>query len=252
MKRQKKLIVGNWKMNPQRVEDAKKIVGEVKKGIRNVKKTQVVLCPPFVYLSSVSSSFKAPLFLGAQDAFYETLGSFTGEVSYTMLQQFKTEFVIVGHSERRKMGEKDEDVNKKVRAVVSCGMTAITCVGESDRDHGGEYLHFIRKQITDALNGVPKKSLSQVVVAYEPIWAIGAKESMTPRDLHETSIFIKKVLVDLFGTLAGDVRIIYGGAVDRTNADRLVKEGNVSGLLIGRESLKPKEFAEIIKLVEAI
>jgi triosephosphate isomerase (TIM) len=251
-KKQKKLIVGNWKMNPVSVAEAKSLAVGVKRAMKNVKKTNVVLCPPFVYLPALSGIPTNTLFLGAQNAHDEELGSFTGEVSFSELGQFKVSFVIIGHSERRKIGETDELINKKVKSVVGCGMTAIICVGESTRDHNGDYLGFIRNQILQALKDVPKKLLNHVVIAYEPIWAIGAKEAMTPRDLHEMSIYIKKVLKDFAGNLTDDVKILYGGSVDKVNCDSLIKEGNVSGLLIGRQSIKAKDFVEIIKLVDSI
>jgi triosephosphate isomerase len=256
MKKQKKLIVGNWKMNPVSTAEAKSIAVGVKRGMKNIKKTQVVLCPPFVYLPVLSGVPTNSLFLGAQNAHHEIFGSFTGEVSHNSLSQFKVGFVILGHSERRKpkegAGETDDLINKKVKSVVGDGMTAIICVGESVRDHNGDYLSVIKNQILQAIKDVPKKLLPHIVVAYEPIWAIGAKEAMTPRDLHEMSIFIKKVLKDYAGILADDIRILYGGSVDTVNAESLVRDGNVAGLLIGRQSLKPKDFIEIIKLVDGL
>lgn len=252
MKKVKKLVVGNWKMNPQSLEEAKKIATSVKRAMRGVKKTNVVLCPPFVYLSSLTASVGNSLFLGAQNANSETLGSFTGEVSFAELSQFKVDYVILGHSERRKIGESDELINKKVRAVVGDGMTAIVCVGESSRDTNGDFYNFIKQQIVSDLKDVPKKLLDRIVIAYEPIWAVGAKFAVAPRELHEMSIFIKKVLKDLCGIASDSVRILYGGDVDRVNAETLVRDGNVSGLLIGRESLRVKDFIEIIKSVDNI
>lgn len=238
-------------MNPITVNDAKKLATDVRKNLTTIKKTTVVLCPPFVYLTAVSAS-KSSVLIGAQDAFYEIQGSFTGEISPAQLSGFNVDYVILGHSERRKMGETDELINKKVRSVISSGMNAVVCVGESNRDSGGEYFHTIKEQIEKALKDVSKKSISQVVVAYEPVWAIGAKEAMTSRDLHEMSIFIKKVLKDLYGILSDGVQIIYGGSVDKLNAGELVREGNVSGLLVGRQSLVAKDFAQIIKAVDNI
>ncbi len=252
MRKTKKLVVGNWKMNPTSLEEAKKLAQDVKRGIKGVKKTDVVLCPPFVYLAPLSGLVGWNLFLGAQNANESTLGAMTGEVSYSELDQFGVKFVIIGHSERRKMGESDEVINKKVKAVVGGGMTAIVCVGESVRDRDGNFYNFIKQQIMSALKDVSKKSLHQIVIAYEPLWAIGSKESMSPRDLQETSIFIKKVLKDLYGVFSGDVRILYGGDADRVNSDKLVRDGAVDGLLIGRESLRAKDFIEIIKLIDAI
>lgn len=252
MKKMKKLIVGNWKMNPVEVEDAKDIVKAVKRASGKLKRSQVVVCPPFVYTSLFSKTKGGNFFLGAQNANHEMSGSFTGEVSYSMLYQLGVRFVIVGHSERRKMGETDELVNRKVKSVVNSGMSAIICVGESARDHNGDYLEFIKKQIHTALTDVPKKILNQVVIAYEPIWAIGSTQAMGPRDLHEMSIYIKKVLNDMFGIASDDIRIIYGGAVDSVNAENLIQEGNVSGFLVGRQSLVPKDFVEIMKAVDSI
>ena len=245
-------MVGNWKMNPQSLDEAKEIVREVKKITAKLKKTEVVLCPPFVYVGSVSSSPKNNIYFGAQDAHPEASGSFTGEVSSSQLYQFGVRFVIVGHSERRKMGESDELVNKKVKSVLGEGMTAILCVGEDKRDHHGEYFNFIKSQILLGLKDVQKKVLLRVVIAYEPIWAIGAKEAVKPSELHEMSIFIRKVLKDLYGPFGDDVKILYGGSADKINAESLVREGNVAGLLVGRESLRPKAFIEMIKIIDSI
>ncbi len=251
MKKMKKLIVGNWKMNPVEVEDAKNIVKAVKRAGSKLRKSQVVVCPPFVY-TSLFSKKSSNFFLGAQNANHEMSGSFTGEVSYSMLYQLGVRFVILGHSERRKMGETDEIVNRKLKSVVNDGgMTAILCVGEASRDHNGDYLELIKKQIHTALTDVPKKLLPQVVIAYEPIWAIGGASAMSPRDLHEMSIYIKKILNDMFSIASDDIRIIYGGAVDKVNAEELIREGNVSGFLVGRQSLVPKDFTEIMKAVDS-
>ncbi len=252
MPKLKKLVVGNWKMNPETVAEAKKIAGDVKRAMKNVKKTHVVICPPFVHLASLSTIADKTLFLGAQNTHHEEKGSFTGEISFTQLKQLGVSHVIVGHSERRKMGETDETINRKARSVVGENMIAIICVGESLRDTHGEYFSFVKEQILSALKDIPRKLLSNVIVAYEPLWAIGAKEAMSPNDLHEMSIFIKKVLKDAFAIAGESVQVIYGGSVDRANADRLIRDGNVNGLLVGRESLKPKDFVEIIKLVDSI
>lgn len=241
-------------MNPQNLEDAKNLAKEIKKVLvknsKTIKKTQVSICPPYVYLGALSNIPTNNQFLGAQNAFYESMGSYTGEVSFSQLSDFKVSQVIIGHSERRKVGETDEDVNKKVRAVVGEGMTAIICIGEKVRDREGNYLDFIKNQITIAVRDLSKKSLDRIIIAYEPIYAIGAKDPMNPRDIHEMTIFIKKVLRELFGVLGDGVRILYGGAVDKDTAYGIIKDGNVDGLLVGRESLKPANFIEIVKNVE--
>jgi triosephosphate isomerase len=252
MKKVKKLIVGNWKMNPVDEDKARSIVSLVKKVSLKLKKSEVVVCPPYLYLPLFSKSKSKNFILGSQNAHHELSGSYTGEVSFSMLYQYGVRFVIVGHSERRKMGETDEIINRKVKSVVNSGMKAIVCIGESIRDNNGDYLDFIKKQIINALVDVPKKLLENIVIAYEPIWAIGASSAMSPRDLHEMTIFIKKVLNDILGVSSADIRILYGGSVDRVNADMLIKEGNVSGFLVGRQSLVPKDFAEIVKLVDEL
>lgn len=252
MRRYKKLVVGNWKMNPQTLDEAKKLAQTIKKATQRLKKTDVVICPPFVFLSPLTSFSTSPFFLGAQNANYEAQGPFTGEVSYTELSEFKVDYVILGHSERRKMGENDELINKKVRAVINGGMKVILCVGEETRDNNGDFYNFIKHQIISGLKDVSKKMLDKVVIAYEPLWAIGARESISSRDLLETSIFIKKVLKDLCGNFSDSIKILYGGDVDKINAVTLVRDGNVSGLLVGRESLRAKDFIEIIKSVESI
>ena len=237
-------------MNPETVTEAKKIVSGVKKGIRLVKKTDVVFCPPFVYLPVLSGATSTSVFLGSQNSFYERSGSFTGEVSFSQLPQFKVSHVIIGHSERRVMGEKDEAINKKVLAVVGDGMTAILCVGEKTRDAHGDYLSFVKEQIVSGLKNIEKKFLNHIVIAYEPVWAIGAKEAVASREIHEMNIFIKKVLNGIYGVPAEVVRILYGGAVNPENISDIMKNGFVQGVLVGRDSLDAKNFIEIISIFD--
>lgn len=252
MAKTKKLVVGNWKMYPERLEDARKIVSSVKRVMPKVRKTNVVLCTPHVYIPVFSGIKKGALHLGAQDTNAKPSGSVTGEVSVSQIEQFNVDYCIVGHSERRKMGETDKEVNEKLRSVIDYGMNAILCVGEDSRDHNGEYLEVVKNQLSNCLNGVEKKFLGQVVVAYEPIWAVGAKEAMSPRDVHEMTIYIKKVLRDIFGDTSSLVSVLYGGAVDKFNAESIVREGDVSGLLIGRQSLVAPDFIEIIRIVDKV
>ncbi len=239
-------------MNPRTVGEAKKIAGDVRRAMRSVRGVEAVMCPPFVYLSMLSGMVSKNLMLGAQDAFAEVAGAHTGEVSFAQLPQFKTSFVIVGHSERRAMGESDESVNKKVLAVTNEGMTAILCVGEKIRDKQGDYFAVVREQIVLALKNFSKKSLDHLVIAYEPVWAIGARSACQTRDIHEMFIFIKKVLREIFGGLEGGVRILYGGSVSPENAGEIICDGFVNGLLVGRDSLNSKDFAEIIRTVDEV
>lgn len=254
MKKEKKIIVGNWKMNPTSADWAKKIFQSTKKIAAKNDRVEVVVCPPFVYALPLSKISRGQVAVGAQDVFHEMSGSYTGEISALMLSDAGLTHVIVGHSERRKMGETDESVNKKSLAVLQGGLTLILCVGESNRDSEGAYLKFIADQIKSALAKAEKKHLKKLIIAYEPVWAIGKSdaEAMKPEDMHETGIYIKKVLSDMFGKEeASRVPVLYGGSVSPRNAGELIEKGNVSGLLVGRDSLNPENFAEIIKLADA-
>ncbi len=246
------MVVGNWKMNPQTLLEAKKLALAVKLSTRLMRKTQIVFCPPIVYVSPLAPVATNNFILGCQDAFYEPSGSFTGEVSVTQLHQFKVGFVIVGHSERRKKGETEETITKKVKATVAQGLTAIVCVGEDKRDASGEYLGHIKDQILSALKDTTKKYVDHIVIAYEPVWAVGGAKAMGSREVHEMAIFIRKVLRDLYGVAGDSIRILYGGAVNPTNAPEIISSGFIQGLLVGRESLKAKSFVDIIKSVDAL
>ena len=256
-KKTKKLIVGNWKMNPLSIDEAKEIVTSTKRAVQKATRTHVVLCPPTVFISDVvKTTFHTPrLSVGGQDAFWESYGSYTGSVSPMMLASVGAGYVILGHSERRALGETELQISAKILLALEAGLTVIVCVGESVRDDHGRYLEVIRQQITSAFIKVTVKQLPNVVVAYEPIWAIGkeSKGPMTPRDLHEMTIFIKKVLSERYSQkVAMQTVILYGGSVTADTAATLVKEGEVSGLLVGRESINPEGFSNIIKVVDAL
>ncbi len=238
-------------MNPIDVSSAKKIAGDIKRGVKSIKKIHTVVCPPSVFLGSLATIPTHSLFLGVQDAFYEPFGSYTGYVSVNQLLDFKVSHVIIGHSERRARGETDEMVQKKVNAVLGEGLTAIVCIGEEVRDKEGNYLLHLKNQITRATADISKKNLERIVIAYEPVFSIGASHPMNVREIHETTIYIRKVLHDIFGSISDSVRVLYGGAVDTVSARSIVLEGFVDGLLIGRASIKPKDFVTIIKDIEA-
>lgn len=250
----RKLVIGNWKMNPDSVAEAKRIIKATRHAVAGLVRTEVVITPAFVHMPFVlSAKSKVPLVLGAQDVSEKDGGSFTGEVSATMLRDLGARYVIVGHSEERAAGETDELIAKKARAVVDAGMTAVVCVGEKIHDAQGAYLNPLRDQIRAALSQVSRKNARFVVVAYEPIWAIGAKEAMDPGVVQEMTIFVRKVLADLYGQdESSAVRVLYGGAVNFRNAGDIVDKGRVDGLLVGRESVNPPGFAELLKVVDAI
>lgn len=251
----KKLIIGNWKMYPANMKDAKTNFIGIKKIASTLRNVQTVICPPFVYASELKKLVTGHrCTVGAQNAWIENEGAYTGEVSPAMLASLKLSHVIIGHSERRAIGETDELVNKKVLAGVKAGLTVVLCVGEHERDTDGEYLKFIAEQIKNALHGVSKKDLTQIVIAYEPIWAIGkhALRSASTDDALEVSILIKKTLVDLYGKDGASVTILYGGSVDAKNSWEFLLKSQVDGLLVGRASLDPKVFGEILRSAEKI
>jgi triosephosphate isomerase (TIM) len=250
MKHQK-IIVGNWKMNPTSLKTALTTFKEINTGLSKTKKVTAVICPPFIYTTSIAGFKNKKASLGAQNVFPEIKGSFTGEVSIDMLKDAGVSYIILGHSERRKLGESNELVNKKVLLALKNGITPILCVGEATRDEEGHYLALIKGQIEKSLAGVNKSELQEIIIAYEPVWAIGATEAMNARDVHEMTIFIKKTLVDLYRIKGPTgVPILYGGAVDPTNAQAILTDGDADGLLIGRQSLEPTSFLEIISIAQ--
>lgn len=253
----KKIIIANWKMNPFSVKEAENILNGVKKTVAKLKKTQVVICPPFVYFNNIQKKIGGfvNLFLGAQNSFWENEGAFTGEISPEMIKNYGGSYVILGHSERRALGETDEIVSKKAVTCLKAGLKIIVCIGEKTRDDHGEYLQFLNNEIRDSLSKVQKKFLPNLIIAYEPIWAIGKKDSeaMRSSDIHEMTIFIKKILSEIYGKdSALLVPILYGGSVGGKNAGEIIKDGGVNGLLVGHQSLKPENFNEILKSVENI
>lgn len=247
----KKIVIANWKMNPQTLKEAKVISKGIVKACQKLKKTTVVIAPPFPFLAALSLSKK--VFLGSQDAFWGSVGAQTGEVSVSMLKSLKVSYVILGHSERRLLGETDAFVAKKILGALKAGITPIVCIGERERDNHGDYLSFIENQIRSTLQGISRKEIAKIVIAYEPVWAIGktAAEAMDSRKLHEMTIFIHKTLVSMFGREnAEKVRLIYGGSVESSNAHDLIVNGNVSGFLVGHASLDPKGFGEIVRATD--
>jgi triosephosphate isomerase (TIM) len=251
----KRLIIGNWKMNPGTLEEAKKIARTVKRTAVKLEHTEAILCPPFTFISSLMPREKVKHFsVGAQSVFSEESGAFTGHVSAAMLRDCGVEYVIVGHSEERDRGVTDLMVAKKIKAVIETGMTPIVCVGESTRaEDGASHFEVLKEQIKNSFADVPKRSARDIVLAYEPVWAIGAKESMKPGEIYEMSLFVKKVFSDVFNPESAiKVSVLYGGAVNYRNAADIISIGKVDGLLVGRESLNTVGFVELLKAVDAV
>ncbi len=252
--KRKKLVVGNWKMNPQTLDEARKIFKGIKRVVASVKNVDVVVCPPFSHIQPLGKT-AGSVFMGSQDVFWEENGSFTGEISAQMLVDLSCAYTIIGHSERRAMGETNEMIAKKVASAVAKDLKVILCIGEKDRDVNGEYLEFLKNQLVSSLAKVSKRYLANIVVAYEPIWAIGKSFSnaMAGKDVQEVSIFIKKVLADTYGKDdSAKTLILYGGSVAPINARDIIEAGQVDGFLVGRQSLEPASFGEIIKIVSAV
>lgn len=248
---QKTLVIGNWKMKPSSVVEAAKLFRAIKKRASKYRNVQMIVCPPFIYLAELKKLLSGKsVLLGAQDVFWSREGPYTGEVSVSMLVNEGVSHVIVGHSERRALGETNEDVAKKVQIVLSEKLIVILCVGERERDGNGEYLDYVRREILSALEGVSKHDLSRLIIAYEPIWAIGKRgeEALTPDDLHQMVLFIRKILVEKYNReLALSVPILYGGSVEEENSEALLSHGETNGFLVGRASLDFEEFEGIIR-----
>jgi triosephosphate isomerase len=251
-----KLIIANWKMNPQTVKEAKKTFADFKKEYRKSKNTGIVtvFCPAFHQIETLKKSYNGQkIFFGAQDVFYEKKGSYTGEISTNMIKDLGARFVIVGHSERRAMGEANELISKKVLTSLKSGLHTILCIGEEKRDAEANYLKEIIKQIKETLDNVPANLLKNLMIAYEPIWAIGeGKKAMDHEEMHFISLFIKKQLIKIYNKkVANQVSILYGGSINSDNAADFTNTEGVDGLLVGRASLNPFEFAKIIKNVSS-
>jgi triosephosphate isomerase len=252
--KQKWLVVANWKMNPVSQKLSKQLFNFYKKSISGLKNTEIVLCPPYIYMSDIKIS-STKMSLGSQDLFFEPEGAFTGNISYLQLKNLGVKYSLVGHSEKRLMGETDEIINLKIKSALRGMITPIICVGESSRDSSGSYLLTIKDQIQKALLGLPKTSIKDIVVAYEPVWAIGdnAKREPTPKEIFEVVIYIKKIISDLYATKSvPPTKILYGGSVNYLNVNSFIFDSGVDGFLVGRASLNQKDFAEILKRVDGV
>lgn len=241
-------------MNPVSLPDAKQLFSRVGRGILGVRKVETVICVPFIYLEPLRGISKK-ISLGAQDAFWKDLGAFTGEISSEMLYNLGVRYVILGHSERRALGEGNLSVNKKIKAVLGAGLFPVLCVGESTRDDTHGYFNLVKSQLEECLVGVSKNLAGRLIVAYEPIWAISSTENRrdaTAEDSREMAVFIRKVLTDRFGAEASFVRVIYGGSANEKDAAEFLQNGGVDGLLPGRASLDAEKFISIVKTAERL
>lgn len=249
MKSGRQLIVANWKMNPQGLGEAKFIFSQAQEIARSAPGVGVVVCPPFPYLGVLAAGRSKVVALGAQNLFWMESGAYTGEVSASMLADLGAKYCIVGHSERRALGETDAVVNKKILQGLKSGLSMIICIGEQSRDLEGAYLSLVGRQIEEALARVSKKDAKKIVIAYEPVWAIGknAIRAASPADVQQMTIYVRRILSGIMGAeSARAIPILYGGSVDTKNAGSFIAEGGAGGLLVGRESLNTKSFRAIV------
>jgi len=247
-----KLLIANWKMAP---ETPKQALVLAKATVAIAKKTKkhlhLVVCVPFVYLTSVHTSVRT-LVLGAQDVATTTSVASTGKISAPLIKGTGATYCIVGHSETRALGDTNETVKEKVERLLEAKLNPILCVGEKERDSHGWYLSTVKDQIESALGGVAKPQLKRFVIAYEPVWAIGstATREATPAECTEMIMFIRKILVDMYDEkTARVVSILYGGSVSEENAEAFVTDGGANGLLVGRVSLQSKRFAKLAERI---
>lgn len=242
----KTLVVANWKMQPATYKEAKKLFEATKKAAEGASTISLIVAPPALYLQPLASLYKGKrIAFAVQNAHTEIVGAYTGEVSFEQAHDAKASYAIIGHAERRAIGETDDEVRAKVRAAIAEKMIPILCVGEKQRGTDGSYFTLIREQLRVGLADVPSNKLTSVIIAYEPVWAIGAAKSMSARDMHEMAIYIRKSIVELYGQAGMSMRILYGGAIDETNAAEMMEYGDVSGLLIGRASADAKKLSSI-------
>ena len=246
----KTIIAGNWKMNKTQSE-TRAFAEELKPLLGRPKWCEVVLCVPAVNIPAALRLFKdTRVAIGAQNMHYEESGAYTGEVSAEMLKELGVKYVILGHSERRQYyNETDFTVNKKVHAALDAGLRPIVCVGESlEQRQLGVTMELIAYQVKVALAGVPAEKMRQIVIAYEPIWAIGTGKTATAEQANEVCEAIRTVVRKLYGArVARAVTIQYGGSMNAKNASELLSQPDVDGGLIGGASLKPVDFMEIVK-----
>lgn len=245
----KPIIAGNWKMN-KTPEEAAELVRELVPLVADAE-AEVVVCPPFVCLDAVrKEAAGSNIKLGAQNVHFEKSGAYTGEVSADMLLAMGVEYVIIGHSERRQyFGETDCTVNKRAKAALAAGLKPIICVGESlEEREKGVTNELVGMQTKLALQGIPAEEVDKVVIAYEPIWAIGTGKTATAAEANETIGAIRKAIAQVYGAeVASKVRIQYGGSMNPKNASELMAQSEIDGGLIGGASLKAEDFSKVVK-----
>jgi triosephosphate isomerase (TIM) len=247
-----KVVVANWKMNPMTLKGAKALFAFVSKRVDGVKDCEVVFCPPFLYFSIFENRFPRNVKIGAQNCFFEKEGAFTGEISPSQLQDLGYNYVITGHSERRRyFSETNETINKKLKVILDSKMIPIFCVGETQEQRDrGETQKIIETHLTEGLDKISDSKIKEVglCIAYEPVWAIGTGQPCDVEESQKMNLLIKKIISENYSpAILKSIKILYGGSVNSKNAAGYVKEAGYDGLLVGGASLKPDEFSQIVK-----
>jgi triosephosphate isomerase len=245
----KPFMAANWKMNKVSSE-TREFIARFFPEVKSISDVDIVLAPPFTSLPRAAEMIRQTnIVLAAQDVFYEEKGAYTGEISPSMLMDVGCKFVIIGHSERRQyFNETDEIVNRKIKAAQRVGLSVIFCLGESlEERETGRTFDILEREMNQGLDGT---NIENIVVAYEPIWAIGTGKTATPEQAQEVHAFIREKLRIKYGNKSGDIRIIYGGSVTPENVDSLMACADLDGALVGGASLKVESFVRIVKFIK--
>ncbi len=254
MKR-KKVIAGNWKLHKSNGE-AQQLANQIKIRSTDIKNADIILCPPYTALTVVHEVVKGTsIGLGAQNMYWEKSGAFTGEINAEMIKSTGAGYVIIGHSERRQFfGETDETVNKKIYSALEEGLKPIVCVGESlEQRESGITAQIIETQINGALAGLTSQQMDEIIIAYEPVWAIGTGKTASPEQAQEVHAQIRSLVNKQFGDdVSSKIRIQYGGSVKAENAEILLSQPDIDGALVGGACLKAETFLPIIQAAEKV
>lgn len=253
----RKIIIANWKMNlglPQTILLTKDILNGFKKNKDDFSKIDIVLCPSFTYLSEIKKIVtKSNIALGAQNCFWEERGAYTGEISAFQLKEMGCQYVIIGHSERRQyLNETNEMIHQKIKSALENGLIPILCVGETfDERQKGVKDYVILNQVGRALEGISLKAYQQLIIAYEPVWVIGSGQAVKPEEAEYANRIILQKVIDLYPLpiVRNNIRIIYGGSVDRTNVRNFVQQETIDGVLVGGASLRAEEFIKMCEII---
>jgi len=243
----KPIIAGNWKMH-KTIAEALEFVNDVKDKVSN-NEVEAVICAPFTLLKDLKEATKGTnIKIGAQNMHFEEMGAFTGEISPLMLKELDMDYVVIGHSERRQyFNETNETVNKKVLKALDVEINPILCVGETlEEREAGNTKNVCKVQVEKALENVSKEDLAKIVIAYEPVWAIGTGKTATSEDANDVIAYIREVVANLYGELANEIRIQYGGSVKPSNVAEIMNQSDIDGALVGGASLQANDYVELV------